>query len=214
MREGRHKCIEPALHHSRSFALPGFARSRAIRKVPRPGAMLGAQMVTQSMIFSISSRDSRRGDHRADPIAGECVGLGEAVELDECPVPAGSREQLVGGPCAPSLAGSPYRFRRSPGRGSALLANSKKSVDHVGCVNRPRGIVRRAPERSRGSVDRSAGFSAPGSGPPEATSMRQGMNSRLDALHVEPHLMVEIPWHRQEHIVAGPREADGTAQKA
>jgi hypothetical protein len=74
-------------------------------------------MVTVSRNFSTSASGGG-GDHRADPVAGQAVGLGEGIEVDQRVGPVGIGEQIVRrARAAVEIAVGLVDDQREPGRG-------------------------------------------------------------------------------------------------
>ena len=140
-------------------------------------------------------------DQRADPVAGEAVGLGEAVEVDQRLVPVRAREQAVGqAVTGEEVAVGLVEHQRKAG----LTRKAMEALDDLGRIDGTRGVVgrhqhdgagsRRDPCRRIGRVRHAAAL-----GP-------EGQVDRRDAQHLQPHLVVEVGGRGQDRLVARPRE--------
>ena len=139
---------------------------------------------------------------RTDPVAGEAVDLGEAVEVDQRLVPVRAREQAVGRAVArQEVAIGLVEHQCQPG----LPRQTMEALDGLRRVDGAGGVVRCHQHDGTGA----------GSDPRRgvcwvrhAAALRpEGEIDGRDAQHLQPHLVVEVGGRGQDRLVARPRES-------
>ena len=139
------------------------------------------------------------GDQRAGAVAGQVEGLGEGVELDDVVAPARVGEEVV----RAAVRAQEVAVGLVDDQDRAVLAGDGGELgDERGRVLGAGGVVG-GDEHDGADAGGHAGAGGLRVGEHAGAA---GQRDRLDAAHVEPHLVIEVPRHRQQHRVAGGGE--------
>ena len=141
------------------------------------------------------------GDQRADPVAGQAVDLGEAVEVDQRLLPVGEREQAVRrGVARQEVAVGLVEHHSEAVRPREFVegVDRLRRVDGAGRV-----VGRHQDDRPGAGGDPCAGIGRLGHA---AALGPEGQVDGRDALHLQPHLVVEVGGRGQDRLVARSRQ--------
>ena len=139
------------------------------------------------------------GDQRADPVPGQAVGLGKRIQLDQRVAPVRIGEKVVGRALARiEVAVGFVHHQRDPPRPAQI----EEGADDLGRVFRARGVVGGDQhDRAGARGDEGGGPVGVGDHPLPAVQRHRG-----HPLHVEPHLVIEVPRDRHDHLVPRTRQ--------
>lgn len=140
----------------------------------------------------------RRTDQGTDTVAGQAEDLGEAIEVDKGPFPVRVLEQIMR--CRIMRHEIAIGLIEDEGD-AARFRQIVEPADRFGRIDGAGRIIGRDQQQGAGSrIDRRRHLIEIGN---TAIIRPEGDMAGTDALHVEPHLVIEVIGQRQNDVLAG-----------